>query len=80
MIARTFLAGASLDTGDLGTKLFSMTRFFRFLASQQKQDFLEQILPSPPILVPPLTETRLMSTLPERSSSSTQLELETLPC
>jgi hypothetical protein len=44
MICADFLAGASLDNGDPETMLFSMTRFFRFLPSQQEQDFLEQML------------------------------------
>jgi len=34
------LAGANLDNGDPGTLLFSMTRFFKFLSGEQKQEFL----------------------------------------
>jgi hypothetical protein len=41
MICADFLAGANLDNGDPETLLFSMTRFFKFLPSEQKQEFLE---------------------------------------
>jgi hypothetical protein len=44
MICADFLAGANLDNGDPDTLLFSITRFFRFLSSQQKQTFLQQVL------------------------------------
>jgi len=45
MICADFLAGANLDNGDPETLLFSMTRFSRFLSEQQKQVFLEQLVP-----------------------------------
>jgi hypothetical protein len=41
MICADFLAGANLDNGDPGTLLFSMTRFFKFLPGEQKQEFLK---------------------------------------
>jgi hypothetical protein len=41
MICADFLAGANLDNGDPETLLFSMTRFFKFLRVEQKQEFLE---------------------------------------
>ena len=41
MICADFLAGAKLDNGDPETLLFSMTRFFKFLPGEQKQEFLE---------------------------------------
>jgi hypothetical protein len=41
MICADFLAGANLDHGDPGMLLFSMTRFFRFLPEEQRQEFLE---------------------------------------
>jgi hypothetical protein len=41
MICADFLAGANLDNGDPETLLFSMTRFFRFLPGEQRQEFLE---------------------------------------
>src|SRR5436309_9162783 len=41
MICADFLAGANLDHGDPETLLFSMTRFFKFLAGEQRQAFLE---------------------------------------
>jgi hypothetical protein len=40
MICADFLAGANVDNGDPETLLFSMTRFFKFLAGEQKQAFL----------------------------------------
>ena len=40
MICADFLAGANLDNGDPETLLFSMTRFFKFLSGEQKQEFL----------------------------------------
>src|ERR1700730_8044088 len=45
MICADFLAGANLDHGDPEMLLFAMTRFFRFLPSQQKQVFMEQLCP-----------------------------------
>jgi hypothetical protein len=41
MICADFLAGANLDNGDPETLLFSMTRFFRLLPAERKQEFLE---------------------------------------
>jgi hypothetical protein len=41
MICADFLAGANLDNGDPETLLFSMTRFFKFLPGEQRQEFLE---------------------------------------
>ena len=41
MICADFLAGANLDNGDPEMLLFSMTRFFKFLPGEQKQEFLE---------------------------------------
>ena len=43
MICADFLAGANLDHGDPGTLLFSMTRFFKFLSGEQKQEFIESL-------------------------------------
>jgi hypothetical protein len=43
MICADFLAGASLDSQNAETLLFSMTRFFRFLSENQKQFFLENL-------------------------------------
>jgi hypothetical protein len=40
MICADFLAGANLDNGDPETLLFSMTRFFKFLPAEQRQDLL----------------------------------------
>jgi len=45
MICADFLAGANLDSGDPETLLFSMKRFFGLLPEEQKQTFLESILP-----------------------------------
>ena len=39
MTCADFLAGANLDNGDLGTLLFSMARFFKFLPEEQRQAF-----------------------------------------
>jgi hypothetical protein len=44
IICADFLAGANLDNGDLGTLMFSMRRFFRFLPEDQKQAFLESLI------------------------------------
>ncbi len=44
MICADFLAGANLDNGDPETLLFSMTRFFKLLAEDQRQVFLEKSL------------------------------------
>jgi hypothetical protein len=43
MICADFLAGANLDNGDPEMLLFSMKRFFRFLSTDQKQEFLKSI-------------------------------------
>ena len=43
MICADFLAGANLDNGDPEKLLFSMTRFFKFLSGEQKQEFLEAL-------------------------------------
>ena len=40
MICADFLAGANLDHGDPETLLFSMTRFFKFLAQRKDSHFL----------------------------------------
>jgi hypothetical protein len=40
MICADFLAGANLDNGDPATLLYSMTRFFKFLPGEQRQQFL----------------------------------------
>jgi hypothetical protein len=40
MICADFLAGANLDNGDPETLLFSITRFFKFLPGEQRQEFL----------------------------------------
>ena len=40
MICADFLAGANLDNGDPEMLLFSMTRFFKFLPEEQRQQFL----------------------------------------
>jgi hypothetical protein len=41
MICADFLAGANLDHGNPETLLFSMSRFFRLLPEDQRQQFLE---------------------------------------
>jgi hypothetical protein len=41
MICADFPAGADLDDVDPETLVFSMTRFFRFLPGEQRQEFLE---------------------------------------
>ena len=43
MICADFLAGANLDHGDPETLLFSMTRFFKLLPANQKQEFLKTL-------------------------------------
>jgi hypothetical protein len=40
MICADFLAGANLDNGNLEILLSSMTRFFKFLPGEQRQQFL----------------------------------------
>jgi hypothetical protein len=46
MICADFLAGANLDNGDPETLLFSMTRFFKFLPQQQREQFVQEVLSS----------------------------------
>jgi hypothetical protein len=43
MICADFLAGANLDNCDPETLLFSMTRFFKLLPGDQRQEFLEGV-------------------------------------
>ena len=43
MICADFLAGANLDSGQPDVLLLSIARFFRFLPSDQRQAFIEQI-------------------------------------
>jgi hypothetical protein len=43
MICADFLAGAHLDDGNPQILLLSMLRFFQFLSTTQKQEFLQQI-------------------------------------
>jgi hypothetical protein len=43
MICADFLAGANLDDDNPETLLFSMTRFFKFLPGEQKQEFLHRV-------------------------------------
>ncbi len=43
MICADFLAGANLDNGNPEVLLMSMTRFFRFLSSEQQKSFLESL-------------------------------------
>jgi hypothetical protein len=45
MICADFLAGANLDKRDPETLLFSIKRFFKFLPSQQRHVFLQEIVP-----------------------------------
>jgi len=47
MICADFLAGANLDNGNPETLLFSMTRFFRLMPSNQKRAFLDGICENP---------------------------------
>jgi hypothetical protein len=42
MICADFLAGANLDGGDPNTLLHSMSRFFQFLPSEQRNAFAQQ--------------------------------------
>jgi hypothetical protein len=42
MICADFLAGANLDNQNPGTLLFSIMRFFTFLPSEQRQEFLQR--------------------------------------
>jgi hypothetical protein len=43
MICADFLAGANLDNGNPDTLLHSVSRFFKFLPGEQRQEFVEQI-------------------------------------
>ena len=43
MICADFLAGANLDNGDPAMLLQSMTRFFKFLPGEQRQEFLHEV-------------------------------------
>jgi hypothetical protein len=43
MICADFLAGANLDNENPETLLFSITRFFKFLPGEQRQEFLHRI-------------------------------------
>jgi hypothetical protein len=43
MICADFLAGAHLDGGDPHALLYSMTRFFQFLPSEQRQAFAQEV-------------------------------------
>ena len=45
MICADFLAGANLDNGNPEILLSSMTRFFQFLPGEQRQAFLQELLP-----------------------------------
>ena len=44
MICADFLAGAHLDNGNPEILLSSMTRFFKFLPGEQRQQFLSQFV------------------------------------
>src|SRR5208282_6582529 len=43
MICADFLAGANLDSGQPNVLLYSISRFFKFLPSEQRRAFVEQI-------------------------------------
>ena len=43
MICADFLAGANLDNGDPGMLLQSIRRFYKFLPSNQREEFLTQV-------------------------------------
>ena len=43
MICADFLAGAHLDNGNPEILLHSLSRYYRFLPSTQKQEFLHEI-------------------------------------
>jgi hypothetical protein len=43
MICADFLAGANLDNGDPGLLLRSIRRFYKFLSSNQREEFLAQL-------------------------------------
>ena len=44
MICADFLAGANLDNGNPDILLSSMTRFFKFLPGEQRQQFLSHLV------------------------------------
>jgi hypothetical protein len=44
MICADFLAGAHLDNGNPEILLSSMTRFFKFLPGEQRQQFLSHLV------------------------------------
>ena len=43
MICADFLAGANLDNGDPQLLLHSIRRFYKFLPSDQREEFLSQV-------------------------------------
>jgi len=43
MICADFLAGANMDNDNPETLLFSITRFFKFLPGEQRQEFLHRV-------------------------------------
>ena len=43
MICADFLAGANLDSGQPDVLLHSLSRFFRFLPSEQQQAFVQLV-------------------------------------
>jgi len=43
MICADFLAGANLENDDPTVLLQSMSRFFKFLPSEQRQTFLQEV-------------------------------------
>jgi len=43
MICADFLAGANLDNANPDILLHSMSRFFKFLPGEQRQEFVQQI-------------------------------------
>ena len=43
MICADFLAGANLENGDPEVLLQSVTRFFKFLPGEQRQEFLAHV-------------------------------------
>ena len=44
MICADFLAGANLDNSDPRVLLQSITRFFKFLPGEERQEFLSQAI------------------------------------
>jgi len=43
MICADFLAGANLDNGNPAVLLQAISRFFKFLPGEQKQEFVERL-------------------------------------